>query len=165
MKEARRKLIATLPLGALTLPSQWGKPIVESVMLPAHGQGTQSCEIRTKFDADFNDPFTNTLTLNTGASIQVSGALAVRFPDGCDGTSPLTFLLEQGSSSTPSFGLGFCSSGNVSLFGPNTTGTQQSSGNLFPGVPNTLTLGPAVVRVVTDDGRSCSQDIQLVPPQ
>ena len=176
---ARRKLLKSLgTAGGVVatsgmLPGQWTKPVVESVLLPAHAQTTQSdvaspagpqCEIRTKFDANFTEPFTNTLTLVVGDPTQVGGALAVRFPDGCGGTSPLTFLLEQGSSSTPSFAPGTCFSGNISLFGPDTDGTQQSSSNLFPGVPNDLEFGPAIVRVVTNDGRSCSQQIELVPP-
>ena len=174
----RRKLVlssvvAGSAIATKALPTQWAKPVVKSAILPAHAestqndqdmQGGQGCEIRTKFDANFTEPFTNTLTLNTGDGTRISGALAVRFPDGCGAAAPLTFFLDQGSSSTPSFAQGGCFTGNISLFGPNSTGTQQSSGNLFPGVPNTLTTGPAVVRVVANDGRSCSQQIQLVLP-
>lgn len=76
MKTSRRRLLKALGLGGGTatvsqLPSAWSKPIVESVVLPAHAQTTESDDRRSSRPGgcDFCNEGNTELVLDSATSL------------------------------------------------------------------------------------------------
>lgn len=97
-KITRRKLITTTgaacgtALGANSLPEQWLKPIVNSIILPAHAQTSVGCEVSCLSPATYcssGDSDAIRLTVSEDGTIQVQtlDGMASALIDICDGGS------------------------------------------------------------------------------
>jgi len=102
VETARRKLLKTVMIGsgAITagklMPTQWTRPVVASVMLPAHARSTTDCTLGT-----FGFPIDDTLTVGDGSLFNslfsgpfVAGTFTVTGEPGSppctNGTAPIT---------------------------------------------------------------------------
>lgn len=72
--KARRRLLKVLTAGgaAATMPSQWAKPIVESVVTPAHAQTSDRLDQRCTIDAFAFFVGTHQISLSIGVQAQAS---------------------------------------------------------------------------------------------
>lgn len=159
----RRKALKTLAVGA---PVVWAKPVVDSVVLPAHGEGSPGkgedidllcCTSATDGSSE------GVLALIDG---QVQGEIGSCFPT-CDGAN---IQLVQGQSTLDVFTSGCrddisgCTDVGCTVVGSGLSCEIGSNCTLFPGSEGAgLQIGVATLRLLSNAG-NCEFGINLVGP-
>jgi len=141
-RETRRALLATISgiglAGAARLPSQWSRPVVDHVLLPAHAAGSATITACTLYCFDAVS-YAITYFMSSGESITTftlhltNGRICERIPN-ADSTSDTNTTSEIYNTSTAS------DSSFFSYFTFGTTGLVTTSSSSYPLSPSDCML-------------------------